>query len=149
MAISLRTPRLLLRECRDADCEPFAAISADPEVMAMLPPLPNRAASDAWIAETRGHWTAHGFGLWALEVPDEEVLVGAAGLHVVPFSASFPSIEIGWRLARRYWGQAYAIQPPRAAMDDGFPRPGVDGIVAFPGAGNQPPWRGHERPRVK
>jgi RimJ/RimL family protein N-acetyltransferase len=51
MAISLRTPRLLLREWRDTDCEPFAAISADPEVMAMLPLLPDRAASDAWIAE--------------------------------------------------------------------------------------------------
>ena len=43
MAISLRTPRLFLHEWRDADCEPFAAISADPEVRAMLPQLPDRA----------------------------------------------------------------------------------------------------------
>ena len=33
MAIALRTPRLLLREWRDDDYEPFAAMSADPEVM--------------------------------------------------------------------------------------------------------------------
>jgi hypothetical protein len=48
--LSLHAPRLLLREWRDTDREPFAAISADPEVMAMLPPLPDRAASDAWVA---------------------------------------------------------------------------------------------------
>src|SRR4029077_12018560 len=36
MAISLRTPRLLLREWRDTDCEPFAAMCADPAVMELL-----------------------------------------------------------------------------------------------------------------
>jgi RimJ/RimL family protein N-acetyltransferase len=57
MTLTLRTPRLLLREWRDADREPFAAMSADPEFMAMLPKLPDRAACDAWIAETRAHWS--------------------------------------------------------------------------------------------
>jgi RimJ/RimL family protein N-acetyltransferase len=50
MTISLRTARLLLREWRYADCEPFAAMSADPEVMAMLAKLPDRTACDGWIA---------------------------------------------------------------------------------------------------
>jgi hypothetical protein len=38
MAISLRTPSLLLREWRDGDREPFARMSADPAVMEMLLP---------------------------------------------------------------------------------------------------------------
>jgi RimJ/RimL family protein N-acetyltransferase len=38
MTLALRTPRLLLREWRDADREPFAAMSADPEVMAIRNP---------------------------------------------------------------------------------------------------------------
>jgi RimJ/RimL family protein N-acetyltransferase len=145
MALSLRTPRLLLREWGDTDREPFAAISADPEVMAMLPPLPDRAASDAWVAETRAHWTKHGFGLWALELPGEAKLIGAAGLHVVPFPVSFPLIEIGWRLARPYWGHGYAIEVARAAMDDGFSRLGLDEIVAFTIPANQRSWRLMER----
>jgi len=48
MVISLRTPRLLLREWRDGDREPFARMSADPAVMEMLLPM-DRAASNAWI----------------------------------------------------------------------------------------------------
>ncbi len=132
MTISLRTSRLLLREWRDTDCEPFAAISADPEVMEfMVPPLLDRAASDAWIAGTRAHWAEHGFGYWAIELPGEAELIGAAGLHVVPFPASFPPIVIGWRLARPYWGRGYAVEAARAAMDDGFGSLGLDEIVAF------------------
>src|SRR5215469_14892590 len=90
MTISLRTDRLLLREWREADCEPFAAMSADPEVMAMLPKLPDRAARDAWIAETQAHWAEHGYVLWAVEIPGEAQLIGGVGLHLVPFPAAFP-----------------------------------------------------------
>jgi RimJ/RimL family protein N-acetyltransferase len=35
--VALRTPRLLLREWRDADVVPFAQMSADPEVLHYLP----------------------------------------------------------------------------------------------------------------
>jgi RimJ/RimL family protein N-acetyltransferase len=145
MAISLRTPRLLLREWCDADCKPFAEISADPEVMAMLLPLPDRAANDAWIAETRAHWAEHRFGMWAIEIPGEARLIGAAGLHVVPFPASFPPVVIGWRLARLYWGHGYAIEAARAAIDDGFGRLGLDEIVAFTIPANVRSWRVMER----
>ena len=145
VAIALSTSRLLLREWRDADCQTFAAISSDPEVMAMLPPLPDRVASDAWIAETRAHWAEHGFGLWAVELPREADLIGAVGLHVVPFQASFPRIEIGWRLARRYWGRGYAIEAARASIADGFGRLGFDEIVAFTVPANERSRRVMER----
>jgi RimJ/RimL family protein N-acetyltransferase len=55
MAISLRTPRLLLREWREEDTEPFAAMSFDPAVMEYLLPFPDRAASVAWIARMQVH----------------------------------------------------------------------------------------------
>jgi RimJ/RimL family protein N-acetyltransferase len=131
MAILLRTPRLILREWREADCEPFAAISADPEVMAMLPKLKDRAASDAWIAETRAHWVEHGFGIWALEIPNEAELIGGVGLHVAPFPAPFPPVVVAWRLARRYWGRGYAFEAARAVIDDSLGRLGLDEIVAY------------------
>jgi RimJ/RimL family protein N-acetyltransferase len=131
MAIFLRTLRLLLREWREADCEPFAAISADPDVMAMLPKLPDRAASDAWIAETRAHWVEHGFGVWALEIPNKAELIGGVGFHIAPFPASFPPIVIAWRLARPYWGLGYAFEAARAVIDDSFGRLGFNEIVGY------------------
>ena len=128
---SLRAPRLLLRRWRKADSAPFAAISADPAVMAMLLPLADRAASDAWIADACAHWAAHGFGLFAVELPGEAPLIGAVGLHRAPFAAPFPPVEIAWRLARSYWGRGYATEAARAAIADGFTRLGLDEIVAY------------------
>ena len=69
MPIALCTPRLLLREWRDEDRGPFAAMSADPAVMQHLLPFPDRAASDAWIARMRRHYDEHGFAYWAVELP--------------------------------------------------------------------------------
>lgn len=145
MTMMLRTPRLLLREWQDSDCEPFAVISADAEVMALLRRLPDRTASDAWVAETRAHWTEHGFGLWAIELPGEAALIGAVGLHVVPFPASFPPIEISWRLARAYWGRGYALEAARAAIEDGFGRLGFEEIVAYTVPANKQSMRLMER----
>ena len=43
----LATARLVLREWRDSDLEPFAAINADPRVMEFFPAPLDRAESDA------------------------------------------------------------------------------------------------------
>ena len=47
--IAIETERLLLRSWRAADRAPFAAICADPRVMATLGPVMDRTASDALL----------------------------------------------------------------------------------------------------
>ncbi len=129
---ALQTPRLILREWRDSDLEPLAANSADPEVMALLMGPIDRAASDAFAARCRDHFATHGFGLWALEAPGQAGFIGLAGLMIVPFAAPFtPAVEIGWRLARPFWGQGYATEAATAALEDGFGRLGLSEIVAY------------------
>jgi RimJ/RimL family protein N-acetyltransferase len=146
VAVALRTPRLLLREWRDEDAEPFAAMSADPEVMAMLPPLPDRAASDAWIARMQAHLAEYGFAYWAIQLPGAATLIGAIGLSRVRFALPFaPAVEIGWRLARPYWGRGHAFEAARATVDDGFYRLGLKEIVAFTVPANRRSWRLMER----
>jgi RimJ/RimL family protein N-acetyltransferase len=134
MAIALRTPRLLLREWRDDDYEPFAAMSADPEVMRYYyRAFADRAAMDAWIDRMRRHNAEHGFAYWAVELPGEAGLIGAIGMTRVlsPAYPFAPAVEIGWRLARAYWGKGYATEAACAVLDDGFARLGLDEIVAF------------------
>jgi RimJ/RimL family protein N-acetyltransferase len=48
--------------------------------------------------------------------------------RVLPFS---PCIEVGWRLARPYWGQGYATEGARAALRVGFERLELAEIVSF------------------
>lgn len=132
MAIALGTPRLILREWRDSDREPFAAMSADPEVMRYLVGFPDRGAIESWVTTARGHWQEHGFGQWVVELPGEARFIGVVGLGHLRWALPFaPAVEAAWRLARPYWGNGYAFEAARAAIDDGFGRLGLAEIVAF------------------
>jgi RimJ/RimL family protein N-acetyltransferase len=130
--MSLATKRLILREWRDTDLETLAAMSADPEVMELLLGPMDRAESDALAGRCRAHFAEHGFGLWVVELPGEAAFIGLAGLIHVPFEAHYtPAVEIGWRLARPYWGHGYATEAAAAALDHGFNRLGLAEIVAI------------------
>jgi RimJ/RimL family protein N-acetyltransferase len=132
------TPRLRLRDWRDADLPAFAALNADPRVMAHFPETLDRAASDAKAARVRAHFAAHGFGFWAVEVPGEASFIGAVGLAVVGFEAPFtPAIEIGWRLAAGHWGKGYATEAAAACLDHAFGPLGLAEVVAFTVPANQ------------
>jgi RimJ/RimL family protein N-acetyltransferase len=40
-------------------------------------------------------------------------------------------VEIGWRLIRKAWGQGFATEAARAALDDGFRRMGFDEVLTY------------------
>jgi RimJ/RimL family protein N-acetyltransferase len=128
----LRTKRLILRPWRDQDVAPFAALNADPEVMAEMGGPRHRADSEAQAQRIREHFDAHGYGVWAAGLPGAASFIGFIGLAIPGFEASFtPCVEVGWRLARAYWGQGYASEGARAALDFGFERLGLEEIVSF------------------
>jgi ribosomal-protein-alanine N-acetyltransferase len=134
----LRTERLLLRRWRDSDREPFAALNADPEVMRHFPSTLTAAQSDELIDIIERRF-AHGYGLWAVEVPGTAPFIGFVGLNRAPFEAHFtPAVEVGWRLAAQHWGRGYATEAARAAMTFGFDTVGLDEIVSFTVPANAP-----------
>ena len=127
----LETNRLILRPWRGSDREPFAAMSCDPEVMAYLLPFASPEAVDNWIARQQAHLATYGFCLWAVEARDTGEFMGAAGLLRIGYEAHFaPAVEVGWRLARRFWGKGYAPEAASAAINFGFDRLGLQEIVA-------------------
>lgn len=133
----VRTERVWLRRWRDDDLEPFAALNADPEVMEHFPSVQTRAESDAAAARLRAFIETHGYGFWALELPGVAPFAGFVGLKPVPPEVPFaPAIEIGWRLARAYWGRGYATEAARAALEYGFTALQLDAIVAMTAASN-------------
>lgn len=54
--------RLRLRRWRDEDRAAFAALNADPRVMAFFPNCLGRLESDALIDRIEAHFDKHGFG---------------------------------------------------------------------------------------
>lgn len=142
----IRTERLLLRAWRDADLAPFAELNADPAVMEYLPKPLSRAESDALASRIRAHLAAHGFGLWAVEAPGEAPFVGFVGLQLTTFPAPFtPCVEVGWRLARPFWGRGYATEAARACLDHGFREQRFREILSFTTVANARSRRVMER----
>lgn len=135
---ALRTDRLLLRPWRDEDLEPFAALNADPEVMAHFPRRLTREQSDELVVRLREHGATHGFAPWAIEAPGVAPFIGVAGLLTagehLPFA---PATEVLWRLARPFWGRGYATEAARAAVVHGFETAGLAEIVSFTVAANR------------
>ena len=132
MPDELRTERLLLRQWREADKEPFARLNADPEVMEYFVSPLDRSESDAMVDLLRNDIARRGWGLWAVELAANAEFIGFIGLNVVPFEASFtPATEIGWRLDKPYWGHGYATEGARAALAYAFGKLGLGTVVSF------------------
>lgn len=122
----IRTDRLLLRTWRDDDLEPFAALNADPLVMEHFPSILTRAESDAAAARVRAHFAEHGYGLWAVEV--NGAFAGWTGLAWTEVTGG-RELEVGWRLARPFWGRGLATEAASAALACGLTR--APRIVSF------------------
>jgi RimJ/RimL family protein N-acetyltransferase len=119
--IEFETQRLLLRQWRAADREPFAALNADPIVMAHFPAPLTREESDAVADRCERLIAERGWGAWASEIKATGEFIGIVGLNIprddLPVS---PCVEILWRLAHAHWRQGFATEAARGALHIGF-----------------------------
>src|SRR2546423_9709883 len=111
----LTTNRLLLREFRPEDFEPYAAMMADPDVARHLMDGRPLSRVEAWrqMAMFIGHWTLRGYGLWAVEERSTGRFLGRIGC-LEP--EGFPAFEIAYTLTRSAWGRGYAREGAAASL---------------------------------
>lgn len=115
----LETERLRLRQFSAADLDAYAAMLADPEVVAYVGSGDTLSRAQAWknMAMVLGHWSIRGYGLWAVEEKATQTLIGRVGLY---YPEGWPGLEVGWMLARSHWGYGYALESAKAAVDVAF-----------------------------
>jgi RimJ/RimL family protein N-acetyltransferase len=126
----INTKRLVLRDWRDADLGPWAAMNADPAVREHLGPLLTPADAEASMRSFQDDLDRNGFGFWAVEVRDTAEFIGFTGLDVVDDGLPFTGVEAGWRLSRAAWGHGYATEAALAVLDHGFDTVGLAEILA-------------------
>lgn len=136
----IRTSRLLLRRWRAEDVEPFAAICGDPEVMRYIGSgairTPEQAAHSIRAFEQA--WEENGYGLFAIELLGSGQMIGFTGLAIPTFLPEIlPTVELGWRFARSAWGNGYATEAARAALDFAFAQIRLPEVVSIYQADNQ------------
>lgn len=127
----IETERLILRPFRPEDIDAYAEMCADPEVMEFLSAdgsLLSRAEAWRQMAMFLGHWELRGFGTWAVEERATGLFVGRIGLH---YPEGWPDRELGWTIAREFWGRGLATEGARAAMDHAFKTLGWSHLVSL------------------
>ena len=143
--VTLETERLRLRMFREADLDAYAAMSADPEVMRYVgatgQPL---TRPEAWrqMAMFLGHWQLRGYGVWAVEERASGAFVGRIGLFNPD---GWPGLECIWALARGAWGQGYATEGARRALDYAFTELDQARVISLIRPGNTASIRVAER----
>lgn len=130
MIPEITTDRLVLRGLRPTDLETYAEMYADPEVMRYLEQGQPVGKAAAWrsMAIHLGHWRLRGYGQWALTERSSGKFVGRAGLWQ---PEGWPGLEVGWLLARRYWGRGFATEAGGAAIDYAFDTVGVEKVISL------------------
>ena len=111
---TIETERLILRLPGADDLEAYCAMLADPEVNRFVggaelaqPDIAFRALG--WLI---GHWHLRGYGPWIVVERESGAFVGRVGGFYPP---DWPALEIAWTLARRAWGQGFALEAAEAA----------------------------------
>ena len=125
-------PMLDLRPVRPGDAPAAHQFLSDPEVARWLRPAGvtgpfTLAECEAAIPAQVAHWGAHGFGVWLAW--DGENCVGRCVLkHSIVEGRG--EVEVGWALARAYWGRGVGTSMGRHALSAAAER-GVSNVVAF------------------
>ena len=134
----LQTERLLLRGWKEADLDPFARMMADPEVTRFIGGVQPRSSVWRAIAMYAGLWMLRGYGLWVVERKSDGAFLGRVGLWQ---PESWPGVELAWSLDRPYWGNGYATEAAKAALDYGFMHLAVLKLVSLIDPENAPSQR--------
>lgn len=131
--IILETERLILRNWKDSDRDLFREINRDSKVMEFFPYRRSHEETDAMMERVKQLIANTGFCFYAMALKETDEPMGFCGLSDAMLPGILPdgTIEIGWRLATRFWGHGYVTEAASALLDYGFRIKGLSEIVAF------------------
>lgn len=147
MAIPLpiETERLAIRAfVPDTDATSMLPVYSDAEVMRFIPggALAGVAAVRRLLEQYARAQAERGFSSWAIVERETGRLVGDVGFGIFEPTGE---IELGYTLARAYWGRGLAVEAARAGLDAGLAHLDADRIVAIVDVDNERSARVAER----
>jgi RimJ/RimL family protein N-acetyltransferase len=140
----IETERLLLRQITLNDLDEFARrIFADPDVIRYMPKrdMTPRERAERALNVSNENWSAHGYGAWLVTDKADGQLIGACDFDTEVMS----DVELGYTLAKAYWGKGIATEVARAAVRFGFESVKLERIVAVVVPDNTASWKALER----
>lgn len=121
-ASPLRTQRTILLPLGPADLDEVAALYADEAVMEYIDGgVRTRAQTKSSLAAAERCWKAEGWGLWAIRDAETGGLIGESGLQHL-FGVEGASVDFGFTIAKRHWGEGYATEAGHVILLDAWDR---------------------------
>ena len=130
--IFIESSRLLLRSWKASDISDYIKINQDPMVMKYFPNKLSAQETLNHFHKMQAHFVELNYGLFALELKEENRFVGFTGFSHPQFKSFFtPCVEIGWRINWAYWDKGIATEAAKACLDFGFRNLNLEKIVSF------------------
>lgn len=130
--IILETSRLILRPFQPDDAEVLQAVLGDAEVMRFsVSGVMNLDQIQGWLDRQIAGREKYGYGMNAAIEKNSKQLIGFCGLCVFEDLDGQREDEIGYRLARAWWGKGLATEAAIATRDYGFDQIGLNRLVCI------------------
>jgi RimJ/RimL family protein N-acetyltransferase len=137
----LVTERLRLRAPSPRDAAALLAVLGDPEVTRYhnVPTLTTLAEAQAALERLEQRYAARDTIRWAIELVEHSEMIGTVGL--LRFDFEHRHAEVGYEIARRWWGRGFVPEAAAAVIRYGFFVLGLHRIEAGVLPGNDPSAR--------
>jgi ribosomal-protein-alanine N-acetyltransferase len=144
----LETERLLLRKFTFADLDKLIELRSDEEVIKYLggKNLQNPPAIEKRLKFYIDCYAKFGFGMCAMIWKATGEMIGWSGLQPLEDTGE---IEVGYGMAREFWGKGIGFECARAWLRYGFETVNVEKIVAVAQPENVGSWRIMEKLGMK
>jgi RimJ/RimL family protein N-acetyltransferase len=130
--IIVETARLVLRHFRISDLEAMLILFGDAEVMRYGDGAQSPQWVRSWLRRRLDEAHQHsGIGPWAVIEKASSETIGYCGLFYFPDINGQAETEIGYRLARPFWGRGYATEAARAVRDYAFSTLGISRLITI------------------
>ncbi len=126
----LVTERLRLRAPLARDAAALLAVLGDPEVTRYhnVPTITTLAEARALLERLDQRYAARETIRWAIELAERDEMIGTVGL--LRFDFEHRHAEVGYEIARRWWGRGLAPEAAAAVVRYGFSVLGLHRIEA-------------------
>ena len=132
----IETARLILRPMRTEDTDALLAIFADPKAMAAFAVAPfDRAQMDRWVRRNLEHQARYGYGLFAVILKANGLLIGDCGLEQIDVDGA-RAAELGYDFRSDHWNQGFATEAATAVRDYAFGTLALPRLVSMIRRGN-------------
>lgn len=124
----LETERLTLRPMNENDIEAVYQMRCDDEIMRFIrEPVSDRREAESWINLISSRWAKDKIGFCSVIEKQSGKFAGWCGLWQLKESGE---IEVGYAVAREFWGKGYASESAEVFLNYGFKKLNLEKIVA-------------------